>query len=244
MAKDAPNAMELASRDVVSRAEWKEIADGQGVDGCVLLDLTHLGAEEDQDAAARLPRAGARLRRRRLHRRADPGAPRRPLPDGRRRRGRVGRDHRARPVGRRRGRLRVGARRQPPRRQLADGDRSRSAAAPGRPPRSGCARTATPAPASTPPCCADEDRRIAAHPQRRRRARARGSCATGWPRRCTTRPACSAPTRRCEEARETVTELREQAQLAAPRRPRRALQHRPHLRARAADRCSSAPTAS
>jgi succinate dehydrogenase / fumarate reductase, flavoprotein subunit len=46
MAKDAPNAMELASRDVVSRAEWKEIADGNGVDGCVLLDLTHLGAKK------------------------------------------------------------------------------------------------------------------------------------------------------------------------------------------------------
>jgi succinate dehydrogenase / fumarate reductase, flavoprotein subunit len=43
MVKDAPNAMELASRDVVSRAEWKEIAEGRGVDGCVLLDLTHLG---------------------------------------------------------------------------------------------------------------------------------------------------------------------------------------------------------
>ena len=46
MAGDAPNAMELASRDVVSRAEWKEIADGRGVDGCVLLDLTHLGAKK------------------------------------------------------------------------------------------------------------------------------------------------------------------------------------------------------
>jgi succinate dehydrogenase / fumarate reductase, flavoprotein subunit len=46
MAFDAPNAMELASRDVVSRAEWKEIADGRGVDGCVLLDLTHLGAKK------------------------------------------------------------------------------------------------------------------------------------------------------------------------------------------------------
>ena len=34
----------------------------------------------------------------------------------------LGRDDRARPVGRRRGRLRVGARREPPRRQLADGD--------------------------------------------------------------------------------------------------------------------------
>lgn len=41
----APNAMELASRDVVSRAEWTEIMSGRGVDGCVLLDLTHLGAE-------------------------------------------------------------------------------------------------------------------------------------------------------------------------------------------------------
>jgi len=46
MAVDAPNAMELASRDVVSRAEWKEIADGRGVDGCVLLDLTHLGPKK------------------------------------------------------------------------------------------------------------------------------------------------------------------------------------------------------
>ncbi len=43
MAHDAPNAMELASRDVVSRSEWREIADGRGVDGCVMLDLTHLG---------------------------------------------------------------------------------------------------------------------------------------------------------------------------------------------------------
>jgi succinate dehydrogenase / fumarate reductase flavoprotein subunit len=43
MVHDAPNAMELASRDVVSRAEWREIADGRGVDGCVMLDLTHLG---------------------------------------------------------------------------------------------------------------------------------------------------------------------------------------------------------
>jgi succinate dehydrogenase / fumarate reductase, flavoprotein subunit len=37
--------MELASRDVVSRAEWKEIEEGRGVNGCVLLDLTHLGAK-------------------------------------------------------------------------------------------------------------------------------------------------------------------------------------------------------
>jgi succinate dehydrogenase / fumarate reductase flavoprotein subunit len=46
MAIAAPNAMELASRDVVSRAETKEIEEGRGVDGCVLLDLTHLGAKK------------------------------------------------------------------------------------------------------------------------------------------------------------------------------------------------------
>ena len=37
--------MELASRDVVSRSEQTEIDEGRGVDGTVLLDLTHLGAK-------------------------------------------------------------------------------------------------------------------------------------------------------------------------------------------------------
>jgi succinate dehydrogenase / fumarate reductase, flavoprotein subunit len=41
----APNAMELASRDVISRAEQTEIDEGRGMDGNVLLDLRHLGAE-------------------------------------------------------------------------------------------------------------------------------------------------------------------------------------------------------
>jgi succinate dehydrogenase / fumarate reductase flavoprotein subunit len=41
----APNAMELASRDVISRAEQTEIDEERGVDGNVLLDLRHLGAE-------------------------------------------------------------------------------------------------------------------------------------------------------------------------------------------------------
>jgi succinate dehydrogenase / fumarate reductase flavoprotein subunit len=41
----APNAMELASRDVISRAEQTEIDEGRGVDGNVFLDLRHLGAE-------------------------------------------------------------------------------------------------------------------------------------------------------------------------------------------------------
>ncbi len=43
MQKTAPDYMELASRDVVSRAEQIEIDEGRGVDGNVLLDLRHLG---------------------------------------------------------------------------------------------------------------------------------------------------------------------------------------------------------
>ena len=43
MEKYAPNMMELASRDVVSRSEATEIAEGYGVDGSVLLDCRHLG---------------------------------------------------------------------------------------------------------------------------------------------------------------------------------------------------------
>jgi succinate dehydrogenase / fumarate reductase flavoprotein subunit len=43
MEKYAPNMMELASRDVVSRAEQMEIDEGRGVDGSVFLDMRHLG---------------------------------------------------------------------------------------------------------------------------------------------------------------------------------------------------------
>jgi succinate dehydrogenase / fumarate reductase flavoprotein subunit len=43
MEKYAPNMMELASRDVVSRAEQTEINAGNGVDGCMFLDCRHLG---------------------------------------------------------------------------------------------------------------------------------------------------------------------------------------------------------
>jgi len=46
MFKYAPNKGELASRDVVSRAEWTEILEGRGLDGCVLLDMRHLGREK------------------------------------------------------------------------------------------------------------------------------------------------------------------------------------------------------
>jgi succinate dehydrogenase / fumarate reductase flavoprotein subunit len=45
MARYAPQKMELAPRDVVSRAEQTEIDEGRGVEDCVLLDLRHLGEE-------------------------------------------------------------------------------------------------------------------------------------------------------------------------------------------------------
>ena len=43
MERYAPNMMELASRDVVSRSEQTEINEGRGIDGGVLLDVRHLG---------------------------------------------------------------------------------------------------------------------------------------------------------------------------------------------------------
>jgi succinate dehydrogenase / fumarate reductase flavoprotein subunit len=49
MQKTAPDYMELASRDVVSRAEQIEINEGRGVDGNVLLDLRHLGRQFIED---------------------------------------------------------------------------------------------------------------------------------------------------------------------------------------------------
>ena len=48
----APNALELASRDVVSRSEQTEIDAGRGINGSVMLDMRHLGAERIID---RLP---------------------------------------------------------------------------------------------------------------------------------------------------------------------------------------------
>jgi succinate dehydrogenase / fumarate reductase, flavoprotein subunit len=48
----APNAMELASRDVVSRSEQTEIDEGRGIEGSIYLDMRHLGAAKIID---RLP---------------------------------------------------------------------------------------------------------------------------------------------------------------------------------------------
>ncbi len=45
MQRYAPEQMELATRAAVSLAIGTEIAEGRGVDGCILLDLRHLGRE-------------------------------------------------------------------------------------------------------------------------------------------------------------------------------------------------------
>ena len=45
MERYAPNMMELASRDVISRAETVELEEGRGVDGCMFLDCRHLGEQ-------------------------------------------------------------------------------------------------------------------------------------------------------------------------------------------------------
>jgi len=52
MQRYAPEQMELATRSTVSLAIGAEIAEGRGVDGCILLDLRHLGRER---IAERLP---------------------------------------------------------------------------------------------------------------------------------------------------------------------------------------------
>ena len=49
MLEYAPQYEELASRDVVSRAEQTEINEGRGIEGNVLLDLRHLGREFIED---------------------------------------------------------------------------------------------------------------------------------------------------------------------------------------------------
>ena len=118
----APNAGELASRDVVSRSEQTEIDEGRGVDGCVLLDLTHLGAKrinERLHGSRELAMDYAGV---------DPIEEPIPVrPGSHYHMGGIdtdvwGHTAHARAVRGRRVRLRVGARRQPAGRQLAAGD--------------------------------------------------------------------------------------------------------------------------
>ena len=111
----APNAMELASRDVISRAEQTEIDEGRGVDGNVLLDLRHLGADKINERLHGTRELSMVFAGRRSDLRSHPGPARGALPHGRRR-DRPRRPDLARGSLRgRRVRLRLGARRQSPR---------------------------------------------------------------------------------------------------------------------------------
>ena len=189
----APNAMELASRDVISRAEQTEIDEGRGVDGNVMLDLRHLGAAADPRAAARDAGALDGLRRHRPDLRPDPGTPRRPLPHGWGGHRRLGPHLARRPLRGRRGRLHLGPRRQPARRQRADGDdhvrapRRPRRRRPRLPPRRG--RGARLGAARTP-------RRSSRRSSTAARASGRGGSVTSSPRRCTRTSASSAARRR------------------------------------------------
>ena len=128
MERYAPTIKDLAPRDMVARAMANEVREGRGSGpdkAYVYLDLTHLPKEQID---AKLPghhRVRAHLPRRRAVHRDDPGVPDRALRDGRHPDEHQGRGARRQPhrdpgpVRRRRGRLRVRARRQPAGHQLA-----------------------------------------------------------------------------------------------------------------------------
>ena len=120
MEKYAPNKMELASRDVVSRAEQTEINEGRGFpDGTVALDITVVPRKRIHEALREIVNvgrdfAGVDITREPIH--IKPGNH---YTMGGIRTDVDGQHLDPRPVRRRRVRLRVGARRQPARRQLA-----------------------------------------------------------------------------------------------------------------------------
>jgi succinate dehydrogenase / fumarate reductase flavoprotein subunit len=209
----APNAGELASRDVVSRAEQTEIDEGRGVDGCVLLDLTHLVRRRSTLSCT--ARASWRwTTRRRPDRGADPRAARVALSHGRRRHRRLGRTSMPGLYAGRRVRLRVGARCEPPRRELAPRDGRL------RPPlgRSRCPGRAL---ATAAAACSRRPRRpspsaASAACSTRTTASARTCCARSWLMPCMTTPASSAPPR----ARGLQGEGRGAAGALRPRRCR------------------------
>ena len=121
MKRYAPNALELASRDVVSRSEQTEIDEGRGVNGSVMLDMRHLGAAK---IIERLP--GSRELAI-TYAGVDPIYDPVPVrPGAHYHMGGVATDAEGPPSSRAvcggRGRMRLRARGQPSRRQLADGD--------------------------------------------------------------------------------------------------------------------------
>ena len=122
MERYAPNKMELASRDVVSRAEQTEILEGRGVgaDGKgIYLDITVVPKKRILESLREIVEhrtdfAGVDITREPI---VDPAG--RALHHGRRQDRQRRGDGDRRSLRRRRGRLRLGPRRQPARRQLA-----------------------------------------------------------------------------------------------------------------------------
>ena len=120
MEKYAPNKMELASRDVVSRAEQTEIQEGRGFpDGTVALDITVVPRKRIHEALREIVLvgrdfAGVDITKEPIH--IKPGNH---YTMGGVKTDTEGRTERPGPLRRRRGRLRLGPRRQPARRQLA-----------------------------------------------------------------------------------------------------------------------------
>ena len=58
MERYAPNMMELASRDVVSRSEQTDINEGRGKDGCVFLDCRQLGEKKISESLSQIRELG------------------------------------------------------------------------------------------------------------------------------------------------------------------------------------------
>ena len=85
MEKYAPNKMELASRDVVSRAEQTEINEGRGFpDGTVALDITVVPRKRIHEALREIVNVGRDFAGVDITTRADPHQAGQPLRDGRR----------------------------------------------------------------------------------------------------------------------------------------------------------------
>ena len=122
MARYAPNKMELAARDVVSRAEQTEIDEGRGVDGCVLLDLRHLGEKMINERLFQIRELALDLANTDFVTEPVPVRPGMHYAMGGVKTDVDGATPIRRPLRRRRVRLRQRPRRQPPRRQLAAGD--------------------------------------------------------------------------------------------------------------------------
>jgi hypothetical protein len=133
MERYAPSAKDLASRDVVSRSMAMEIREGRGVGkdkDHIFLHLDHLDPKVLAERLPGITETGKVFAGRRPHPPAAPGRADRPLQYGRHPDQLSGarssrcrtaiRTRRARPVRGRRGGVRVGARRQPPRLQQPD----------------------------------------------------------------------------------------------------------------------------